>query len=287
MNISVYITSYNQKNYLKDAIESVLKQTVKPIEIIVVDDFSNDGSQELISQYTKEYPSIKPIFNSKNLGISKVRNIGLLNATGDYVTYLDGDDVYLSHKLEIESRIIQKEKCDVAFSNHMYVEPKDLNEVKWIWTSSDFNLSKKENLFIKTICRDFPRSTLYRNELVRRSLLERIGLYDENLEIYEDFDFKIRLAKIAKVKFSLEPTTKNRISRCGLSTKRKEVHRECLYYIFKKYLPEISRQDFKTSNYIKSRVNKILLDLGEEKSNLIFKEPKVSSFQKILRKLRN
>ena len=95
MKISVYISSYNQKEYLQVAIESVLNQTFLPYEIIIVDDCSSDGSQELIKEYSKKYSFIRYVFHKENKGIAQVRITALSKVTGDFVTYLDGDDLYL------------------------------------------------------------------------------------------------------------------------------------------------------------------------------------------------
>ena len=149
MRISVYITSYNQKAFLKEAIDSVLNQTLQPYEIIIVDDCSTDGSQELILSYADKYVYVKPIFHKKNLGVAKVRITALSNIKGDYVTYVDGDDVFLPNKLEIEANLIKSGEFNVAFSNNMYVDSNDLNDVKWIWADNVINL--KTNLFIKTL----------------------------------------------------------------------------------------------------------------------------------------
>ncbi len=99
MNISVYITSYNQQEYLKEAIESVLSQTLLPKEIWVIDDASTDGSQETIRNYINKYPNlIKAHFNDTNKGITFCRNKGISLVSEEYATWLDGDDIYLPQK---------------------------------------------------------------------------------------------------------------------------------------------------------------------------------------------
>ena len=103
MKISVYITSYNNIEYLEKAIDSVINQSLMPFEVIIVDDYSHDDSRSLILSYANKYPElIKPIFNEKNLGIPLTRNVALKAVTGDLITSLDGDDYYYSKKLENE-----------------------------------------------------------------------------------------------------------------------------------------------------------------------------------------
>jgi glycosyltransferase involved in cell wall biosynthesis len=107
--VSVVITSYNQQDYLVDALESVVGQTVRPHEIIVADDGSSDGSQALIRQYEQRFPGwVRPVFQSRNVGIPKNRNAALRMVTGDYVGILDGDDVFLPRKLELQMHALAR-----------------------------------------------------------------------------------------------------------------------------------------------------------------------------------
>lgn len=268
MKISVYITSYNQKAFLTEAIESVLAQTYPPFEIIVVDDCSTDGSQELIRAFAEKHPIIKPIYHQKNLGVAQVRITALKNVTGDYVTYVDGDDVYLPHKLEIEAAIIKSKHCDVAFSNTMYVDPNDITDIKWIWATTQFKLST--NLFAQTITRDFPRNSLFRMELINYQFLKSIGFHDTKLEIYEDFDLRIRIAQQATMAYSLEPTTKIRISSNGLSKKNREEHIKAYTYIYEKYRLPIGQLDSDQQKEVKKRMKENLNSLsGKRKKNAV------------------
>lgn len=259
MKISVYITSFNQKAFLKEAIDSVLNQTFPAYEILIVDDFSTDGSREMIVEYSEKHSEIHYIFHEKNRGVSSVRRTALENFKGDYVTYVDGDDLYLPNKLEIEAQLIQEGDYNVAFSNNMYVLPNQVNKVKWIWASKELNLDPKQNLFVKTLTRDFPRNSLFRMELIHKSLIEKVGLHDENLAIYEDYDFRIRLAKYGKFNYSLHPTTKIRISENGLSRSPKLEHFKAFEYIFRKYKKEIATLEENTRAEVEKKL-KVLLD---------------------------
>ena len=96
MKISVYITSYNKIQYIEQSIKSVLSQTLKPFEIVIIDDASQDGSRGIIQSYASQYPNlIFPIFNEFNICIAKCRNKALRALNGDLVTFLDGDDCQL------------------------------------------------------------------------------------------------------------------------------------------------------------------------------------------------
>jgi glycosyltransferase involved in cell wall biosynthesis len=100
--ISIVIASYNQREYLCEAIESCLNQTVKPLEIIVVDDGSTDGSLQIARGYE---PYVK-VVSQVNKGLASARNTGIMWATGDFVLPLDSDDILLENCIEkIESNI--------------------------------------------------------------------------------------------------------------------------------------------------------------------------------------
>src|SRR6056297_3803158 len=96
--VSIIIPTYNRKKLLKNAIQSVLKQTYKNLEIVIVDDGSSDGTQNLIDNINNN--KIKYIRNEKSVGGSQARNIGINNSTGKYITFLDDDDEYLPEKIE-------------------------------------------------------------------------------------------------------------------------------------------------------------------------------------------
>ena len=101
MGISVYITSYNKEQFLFQAINSVLNQSLKPDEIIIVDDNSQDNSRGIIKGFVSNYPKlIHPVFNERNLGISKSRNIAISHCTRELITFVDADDYFFPEKIK-------------------------------------------------------------------------------------------------------------------------------------------------------------------------------------------
>ena len=281
MEISVYITSYNQKEYLKEAIDSVLNQTLLPFEIIIVDDASTDGSQELIKEYISKYPNlIRSHFNSVNLGITKSRNKALELVKGNYITGLDGDDAYLPRKLEVQRDLIYKTGATLAYTNFFYAEDKLDNLVR-IWCSHIQQLPKVENIFNQVLSRSFPQDTLFRGELFKKELIEQVGLYDENLLIYEDYEFRIRLSKVAKVASTIEPLNIYRLHKEGLSRKPKELHVKSIRYIYNKHTLDIEKLNQQT----KEKVLNFLKTLEETPITSIKKQP--SLLKKVLIKIIN
>ena len=98
--VSVAIVTYNQKDFLKDAIESVLQQDYKPVEIVIGDDCSTDGTQQMLKEYQQKYPDKFIIkLSEKNAGITSNSNAVHFACTGKYIAWLGGDDLMLPGKL--------------------------------------------------------------------------------------------------------------------------------------------------------------------------------------------
>lgn len=108
MKFSIIIASYNQQDYLPDAIESALNQTLKPFEIIVIDDGSTDHSLEIAHKYF----GVK-VISQVNKGLASARNTGIMNATGEYIMPLDADDILLENCLEKMADSIRQFDVDI------------------------------------------------------------------------------------------------------------------------------------------------------------------------------
>jgi len=208
--ISVIITSYNQKVYLAGAIESVLSQTFQPYEIIICDDASCDGSQDVIKSYKSKYPElIKYIFHEKNLGRSGNRNSGLRVAKGDFLSWLDGDDRYCSAKLENElNTILQNDKLKWVYSKVIFTD--ENGKLK----GYPKTISSTGNIF-DTLIGNVGRNPIY--PLIEKSVIDKVGYFDERLDLYEDFDFYLRLSKNFECSFCSEPLIEYRQHSGGIT----------------------------------------------------------------------
>ncbi|MCK4793000.1 MAG: glycosyltransferase family 2 protein [Desulfobacteraceae bacterium] len=232
MKISIFITSYNQKNYLKEAIESALAQTLPACQIIIVDDNSSDGSQELIGAFLSKYPHlIQPIYHRRNTGVAKVRFDALQYVKGDYVTYMDGDDRFLPTKIEKEASLLSGDrKIGIAFSNNYYMKADGTRTGVWIENEKP----PVGDVFCQTFARDFPKRSLFRMELVHFRSWQEVGFHDQNLPLYEDFDIRIRLTKKLRAAYYDEPLSEIRFHGNGLSNSKFIEHFRSLNYIYRK-----------------------------------------------------
>ncbi|NJD56671.1 MAG: glycosyltransferase [Nitrospirae bacterium] len=213
--ISVFITSYNQRDFLSEAIESVMTQTLRPFEVIIADDCSSDGSRELITNYAARYPGlVKAYLHDNNLGIAKNKAFAQKQVRGDWLTYLDGDDRFLPRKLEYEFQCLEKTPdTRIAYSDYYVIDPAGKRMQRW----SDGATPPSGYIFPEVYGRSFHRRSLFRCELIARECLDAVGYYDEDRLTHEDWDFKIRLTRHFRAVYCPEPLTEYRTHGGGIS----------------------------------------------------------------------
>ena len=179
--VSVIITVYNGEKYISQAIESIINQTVSASEIIVIDDGSIDSTREIINHY----PQVK-YFYQKNMGVSAARNRGIKEARCEFLTILDHDDFFPKNKIElIMPHFIQNPELDVV--RGLYECHFETPEMEKMFTRLT-NISKNHH------------SVLLGTAVFKRSIFDKVGLFDTNLKSAEDVDIWIRLNAHAKVK---------------------------------------------------------------------------------------
>ncbi len=115
--ISIITPAYNAENYIGETIKSVKNQTYKDWEMIVVDDCSTDYTSMLVSEYAKDDPRIRLIKAPQNGGVAKARNLGLEHAIGDYIAFVDSDDLWKPEKLEKQLAFMQKKGCVLSYTD--------------------------------------------------------------------------------------------------------------------------------------------------------------------------
>lgn len=119
--VSVILPVFNAEESLSRTIKSVLNQTYKNIELIIIDDCSTDNSVEIINTFIQHDSRIKLFCNLKNMGVSYSRNKGIDEATGKYIAFIDSDDKWYFNKIEVQMNYIINKKVNWVFSNYKYV----------------------------------------------------------------------------------------------------------------------------------------------------------------------
>ncbi|MCK9473827.1 glycosyltransferase family A protein [Sulfurimonas sp.] len=181
MDISVVIPTYNRYDALKRALNSVYTQTLKPKEVIIID----DGSTDKTSQIKNLFPNIKYSYQ-KNSGVSSARNLGIKNSTCEWIAFLDSDDEWHVDKLKHHAEF---------HKNYPKVHMSYTNE-KWIRDALEVKVPKKfhkfgGDIFIKCLshCIIAPSAAFMKKEI-----FTYVGYFDESLEVCEDYDMWLRVS---------------------------------------------------------------------------------------------
>ncbi len=115
---------FNSEAYISETINSVINQTHSNWELLLIDDASTDKTLEIVQPFLKVHSNISLIINEKNLGAAITRNKGIEAAKGDYIAFLDGDDVWKPNKLEKQLAFMETTHCDVCFSSYDLINEK-------------------------------------------------------------------------------------------------------------------------------------------------------------------
>lgn len=227
--LAVIIPNYNNSKYLPQCIESIIRQTYQPQQIVVVDDCSTDNSREVISELQQKYPVICPVFLEKNGGVSNARNVGLDRAQTEYVTYMDADDFYWNEqKLQLEMDVVRnfaaKGKDVLAYSVTAIVD------VNGTLVPGNFNRRWNQFQFIKgnakvAMISMTKQARVPRDYCIKKSILEGVGKYSFYKNFYEDLDLLMRIAQ-SGVEFhcTYQYGTAYRKGESGLSRRPWEEH---------------------------------------------------------------
>ncbi|MEO8886367.1 MAG: glycosyltransferase [Mucilaginibacter sp.] len=222
--VSVIIPCYNAAAYLPDAIYSVLTQTYKAIEIIVVNDGSNDNSADVIKTFGDKVIAI----NQANQGVSKARNTGYACASGKYICFLDADDWFYPSNIQL--------KVDYLINNpqtglvHSIV---DVTDAELNSTGKYLRGKKGKNLVPALLNLELP-IPCPSNVLIRREVLETVGLFDENLSTSADFELWVRACDQFETGMIAETGIKYRIHASSMFT-NKTWYKNDVNYIFEKH----------------------------------------------------
>jgi len=214
-SVSVIIPTYQRSHWVSEAIESVLAQTYKDYEIIVVNDGSTDNTAQVLNQFQDKIR----IIEQDNKGSSAARNIAIQNSQGRYIAFLDDDDRWLPSKLEKQIALLESErKVGLIYSDmflfdekEVFPEPRGkkhpihLGRISWM-------------LFL------FGSSVpLASSVVVRRETLDEIGLFDETLRFCVDYDLWLRISEKWLLYYLDEPLTMYRLSDTNMTKNREGV----------------------------------------------------------------
>ena len=194
--ISVVIPTLNRINTLQRALDSVINQTYKPAEIIVVDNGSSDGTLKFLRE---QYPKIT-ILTENKIGVSSARNKGIKKSINQWIALLDSDDAWHPRKLEIQTSML-----DSALKEYNLIHTDEV----WFRNNKHINQMKKHKkqggyIFERclSLCCISPSSVLF-----KKNILDKVGLFDESLPVCEDYDMWLKICSSEEVLFSQDKLT--------------------------------------------------------------------------------
>lgn len=207
-SISVIIPVYNGENFIKETIESVLAQSHKNLEVIVVDDGSNDNTIEIVEYFGDKIQ----IFKMSNSGVAAARNFGVTMAKGNWIAFLDADDIWAPRKLERQFRATRR-------YNWSYTDTKFIGGANDGKLDSYFTKKHEGNVLEKLVQGNFISTSTV---MIKRETFIQVGGFDEALRSIQDWELWVRVAKSNPIAYINEPLTMYRIHQSSTSRRTRE-----------------------------------------------------------------
>ncbi len=191
MKVSIITVVWNNKETIKDAIDSVLNQTYEDIEYIIVDGASTDGTVDVVKEYGAK---ITKFISEVDNGLYDAMNKGIQQATGDIIGFINADDMLNS--LDCIEAIVEKfqlEKLDVVYGDKIYVDPNDVTRQLRYWRAGEFNKSNYKRGWMT------PHLSTY----IKKELYDKYGGFRNDFKIAADYELMLRFIykNNAKVKY--------------------------------------------------------------------------------------
>ena len=264
--VSVIVPSYNRVKYIEQAVDSAFSQSYSSIEIIIVDDGSTDGSFELLRRL-EDSGRIKLLTHPshENKGQSKSINLGLLHSSGEYISILDSDDFFAPHKIEQQVAFLeQSPDVGMVYGQGHAVDA----DGRFLFKVPDDNHAETSdpNILLLDCYMALPGGSL-----IRRSVFEKVGMFEESFRAGQDHDMALRIMEEFKVAFLPEVAFFYRkhgesISANGLET-RWRTGMEILARARKRY-PYRNRTIRKRKAVINYRLGQVYWKCGQKRRSI-------------------
>ncbi len=230
VKVSVIIPTYNYEDFIWDAVDSVLNQSYSDYELIVVDDGSTDNTAEKL----KKYKGKIQYYYQKNQGPGAARNLGIKKSTGEYICFLDADDIFLPNKLEAQISLINHRgemDLGLVYSDFLCIDEYNLSILKYYKCKSFTSQSDALKYLYKS--NYINTSTV----MINKKCLEEIGLFNEKYRYLEDLDLWLRIGQTYKFTYINKPLVKTRSHSNNLRNKVSKLEKtQCFNEIIKEHL---------------------------------------------------
>ena len=198
IKVSVVVPVYNAQEYLEDCVESLVHQSIKEIELIFINDGSTDGSLKILQEYQEKYPEKIHIITKENGGQASARNVGIAQAKGKYIGFVDADDYVAECMYEKMYNLAEKEQSDYVECRYQYLKVGKHGEVEKLPCYGNVRpYEKREEMFLDPLVS--PWNKLYRTQILKE---KHIG-FPEGV-VYEDTAFYAKVIPYIQ-KTSYEP----------------------------------------------------------------------------------
>lgn len=219
MKISIITSTFNSSATVKDTFNSILSQTFKDIEYLVIDGCSKDGTIDIIKEYEQKFDGRMRWISEKDTGVYDAMNKGIHMATGDVIGFLNSDDFFTKNDcLQTIADTFAKEDIDATYGNVHYVDGDDLTHMVRFYSSKRFTPSRMRLGFMPA------HPSFY----CKRSVYEAYGDFDTSYRIASDFELLLRFIYVNKIKTKYIPKDFVTMRTGGLSTSGFSSHRQIM-----------------------------------------------------------
>ena len=212
--VSIILNCYNGEKYLKDSLLSIKNQTYKKWELIFWDNRSSDNSKKILKSLKMK--NVRYFLSKKHTSLYKARNLALKKAKGEFIGFIDADDMWQKNKIKNQIDFFKEKNTAVVYGNSILKNENNNQSKKFI------NYNVNSGFIYKDLIRNYNVGIL--TALINKSLLKKSKITFQNkYNIIGDFDFFLRLSKIYKFKYVAKPVATYRIHKNNLSSKKKDL----------------------------------------------------------------
>lgn len=206
--VSVIVPVYNRERLVTETVASILQQTYRNIEIVLINDGSTDDSLEVIRALEQEHPDIIRIIDQKNQGQTIARNQGIRNARGKYIAFLDSDDLWVPDKLERQIPLFN-EGVGLVYGGVEFI-----NELGETTGFDACDLSMQGNIYLQLLVKNRMTGG---SVVILAEALEKVGLFDPEFKAAENWDLWVRICKEYEARLVNKPVVKYRLHQSNMS----------------------------------------------------------------------
>ena len=258
--VSVVITTYQRPiNYVSEALNSVLNQTYNKIEVIIVDDNGANSKYAIKLDKLIEMDSrVRIIHNPQNIGAQKSRNLGVQESRGEFIAFLDDDDIWENRKIEKQLELFVSDDIGMAYCDGYSFVDGDMTKLGVFREASYYKkpISHRLELF-----NDFIGSTS--QALIRKDVFLNVGLFDEQMPARQDYEMWLRISSKYKIVGTEEKLLYYRIHPGDrISTNAEKCYRS-YRLILEKY-----QKDYNSNSYAKAKILLRMFEMAKRKKNI-------------------